>query len=103
MHWLPGCFLQAFLGIPCPGCGLTRSILAFFEGRLQDSVVQNWAGPLVVFLLLAMVVDRVRLQLKLSRLRWPDWFKKVFSVAVLGVLLAHWGYRLLDQLFGSIS
>lgn len=34
---LPVCPSATFLGVPCPGCGLTRATLTAFDGRLMDA------------------------------------------------------------------
>ncbi|WP_254508682.1 DUF2752 domain-containing protein [Anatilimnocola floriformis] len=47
------CYFRAGTGIDCPGCGLTRSFIAFAHGRLLRSWLYNPAGalffPVVVF------------------------------------------------------
>lgn len=48
------CFITNATGMPCPGCGLTRSVLAFFRGDLPLALHYNAWGllTLVVFGLL---------------------------------------------------
>ena len=36
--------------IPCPGCGLTRSVLAIFKLDLKSSVQYNFLGIIIVIL-----------------------------------------------------
>jgi hypothetical protein len=39
-----GCLLQALAGLPCPGCGVTRSLLALAGGDVAGAVRANPAG-----------------------------------------------------------
>ena len=39
------CFAQALFGIPCPGCGVTRSALAFLVGDVDRAWSLNPGGP----------------------------------------------------------
>ena len=53
------CVMKQFLGVPCPGCGITRSIAALLAGNPSKAIECNAAGPFVMtFLLfqLALVV-----------------------------------------------
>jgi len=44
---LPFCPLASVLGVPCPGCGLTRATLALAHGELQHALELH---PLVLVL-----------------------------------------------------
>lgn len=49
---LPGlCVLRQTTGIPCPGCGLTRAVVAAVHGDWNLSFAQHRLGPLVVLFL----------------------------------------------------
>lgn len=46
------CPLRIFLGIPCPGCGLTRAVSLLFAGNLSASVAMHpLAIPALVWLI----------------------------------------------------
>jgi hypothetical protein len=38
------CWIQAVIGLPCPGCGLTRATYALFTGQVAEALVWH---PLV--------------------------------------------------------
>ena len=59
------CTFQSTIGLPCPGCGLTRALLASLHGRFQEAFSLHplfWLAPLVilaVLILLAVAPDRL--------------------------------------------
>lgn len=71
-----GCIFQVILGMYCPGCGGTRAVLAFLQGRILQSV---WYHPLilygVVFYLLFMVSQTaVRVFPRCKGMRFRAWY-----------------------------
>lgn len=58
------CPFRRLTGLPCPGCGLTRSWTYLMHGRWHDALWANPFGPvLIAFVLgLAWVVVRNRVQ-----------------------------------------
>lgn len=42
------CIFRATTGLPCPGCGLTRSIIAAVHGHLDVSFFHHRLGPLTL-------------------------------------------------------
>ena len=42
------CPLQSTLGIPCPGCGLTRAMVLFIQGHWQTSISFHAFAPIVL-------------------------------------------------------
>jgi len=42
----PACFFWKYLGIYCPGCGGTRSLVAFLHGQFVESL---WYHPLIMY------------------------------------------------------
>ena len=41
------CPLKMLSGLPCPGCGITKAIIFFYEGDLLKSLYYHVLGPLV--------------------------------------------------------
>jgi glucan phosphoethanolaminetransferase (alkaline phosphatase superfamily) len=46
VHW--GCWFQQRFGIPCPTCGMTRSVLLTLHGQFNEAVRLNPAGLMLV-------------------------------------------------------
>lgn len=41
------CVSRTMLGVPCPGCGMTRSFAALIRGDLLSAVILNPMGPIL--------------------------------------------------------
>jgi len=50
------CPLKMLTGFPCPGCGITKSLVYFYEGDLQKSLYYHILGPLVVAFCIVTIV-----------------------------------------------
>ncbi len=54
------CPFRLTTGLPCPGCGLTRSWVYLAHGRWTDSIVANPFGLVAAALVVALIVAVVR-------------------------------------------
>lgn len=91
------CPLRSTLGIICPGCGLTRAMVLFIQGRWQASIALHAFAPLVVasgILLVAGSAVPAGLQQKMVA-RIAD-FERRTGIAALLVLsaLIYWLIRI---------
>jgi hypothetical protein len=50
------CPLKMLTGFPCPGCGITKSVVYFYEGDIQKSLYYNIFGPLVIAFCITTIV-----------------------------------------------
>ncbi len=97
LHW--ECFVRTRFGVPCPACGLTRSVLLTLHGFWREALGVNPGGPLVVLGVAALGCVMLAASLRsFTRGRpWPDdVFRKAALAAsayggvVTTVLLGHW-------------
>jgi hypothetical protein len=58
MAHLPGwpCVVRLCLGIPCPGCGLSRAIAALLQGDWQSSLTYHAFAPFFVLALALIII-----------------------------------------------
>jgi hypothetical protein len=56
----PLCPFRLLTGLPCPGCGLTRSLVSLLHGDLSAAVLFHPLGPIAASILLALVIIEVR-------------------------------------------
>lgn len=50
------CLFKSILGVPCPGCGLTRAVEAFLHGNLREAFYWHplfFIAPIVLFLVIS--------------------------------------------------
>ena len=93
------CSFKQRFGVPCPNCGMTRSVLLSLHGDLARAFALNPAGPLLVVgtvLFAAAMFALMFLQLRGERV-WPERIRRgvkrggvAWAVAFFAVLLAHW-------------
>lgn len=94
----PTCVSQSLLGIDCPACGLTRSLVFLVEGRFFDSLARHRLGWLVFAVIVAQIPYRLWC---LSR-REPQFLRKkraeyLFWLGLLGLLILN---RIWDLIVG---
>lgn len=97
---LPGwvCPIRAATGVPCPGCGLTTSIVQFLHGNFAESFATHAFGPvflLVLFLMMAALIlpSSARQQLVAFVARLETRFG--VTAWVLFAFVVYWGIRLI--------
>jgi Protein of unknown function (DUF2752) len=84
----PLCPLRTITGVPCPFCGMTRSIIAVVHGDLARSLVLNPGGILVVGAGVTLLLIR-----RWQRVRLPVWTVFAFFAAL-------WAYQLFKYATG---
>jgi hypothetical protein len=86
----PLCASRTWFGVPCPGCGLTRSFIHLAHGRWQASWQAHRLGWLLALLVLLQIPYR------LYRLRWPQGHLLSASTStkicfgLFGLLVVNW-------------
>ena len=97
LHW--GCSFREWFGIPCPNCGMTRSVLLSLHGQLSDAVSLNPAGPLLVLGILLfsaamfflMAYERRHAGASLARVRSVITRGSLaYAALMLAVWMGHW-------------
>lgn len=91
------CPLRFISGVPCPGCGLSRAVALFIQGKWQAAIEVHAFAPLLAvavgFLAIAAGMPR-NLQHKAAR-RVAAWEKRSGIVAfVVLAMFIYWGLRL---------
>ena len=83
------CPVVLLCGFPCPGCGLTRAFIEFFEFHPAEAMRYNPAFPLWLILLLAAAWRRYVRGRSLSPLKIPLVITLVITVAVYVLRVAY--------------
>jgi len=97
--WLLGrlfgsaCAFREHFGVPCPNCGMSRSIVLTMHGNMVEAMSLNPAGPLLVLgvlaaaLLLGIAAIRSR---DFAARRWVMRSALAYSGLYVAVLIGHW-------------
>jgi hypothetical protein len=86
----PLCFSRAVLGVPCPGCGLTRSFIYLAQGNFSAS----WQAHRLGWLIAALVL--VQVPYRLAEIAWPGRWQpgriltRVALIVLLVLFLVTW-------------
>ena len=93
----PLCPMAGSLGIPCPGCGLTRATLALLRGDVRQALHFHplvWVlSPLFLAFVGAAVLELLRdphRPRSRSRFRWQGLGTNVTAIVLLTVTLGIW-------------
>ncbi|MDB5345940.1 MAG: hypothetical protein JWP89_4317 [Schlesneria sp.] len=89
------CLAQAIGGIPCPGCGVTRSILAVLIGDLGRAWQMNPAGPLVCLAVVSQVPLRLLVLTGMVNSKLAMVTSRGMTAVILAVLILNWLRHLL--------
>ena len=95
------CPFRLLTGLPCPGCGLTRSWVHLAHGQWGDAFAENAFGPLSMVAVLALVV--IVVVRTVQRAPQPDvarWLSSRVFLAVGAVWIAYGVGRLLVDVAG---
>lgn len=86
----PTCASRTLLGLKCPGCGLTRSIIHAAEGDWRASWRDHRLGGLMAAVIVLQVPYRL-LALRRPDRPWiaPRW-QAVLGYALIGLLIGNW-------------
>lgn len=89
------CLMKKLLGIPCPGCGISHSVMATFQFNLARAWFANPAGIAIALLFSFQVIARP------IAIALPQAAKAVSSISRYGsnfsviLLFVVWAYRAL--------
>lgn len=82
-----GCTMKLFFGIPCPGCGGTRALIALFQGKILTSIYYHALVPYSAAIYGAFFVTQTLQRLTKGRikgLKFHNWY--LYGVLVILVV-----------------
>ena len=95
------CLVKHFTGIPCPSCGSTRSVLAFFHEDFAGAFYWNPLGLLLVLIMLItpvwLLYDGIGRKSTLFRFyQSSETFlkKKQVAITAIALVLINWSWNI---------
>jgi hypothetical protein len=100
------CLMKNATGLPCPSCGITRSLLLLITGNIQQAVLLNPLGCMVAAGLLIIPIwlaaDALTKQSTFARsFRWTEEkvrTKKTIYIPLVALVLLNWGWNIFKGL-----
>jgi len=87
------CLIRHFLGVPCPGCGITHSLIAIEQMQLGEAWRSNPAGiPFAMYLAFQVCARPLALYVQRTSATISG-FSKLGEQIVLSALLVVWLVR----------
>jgi hypothetical protein len=86
----PTCFSREVLGVPCPGCGLTRSFVHLAHGRWAASLEAHRVGWVLALTVCAQIPYRLWRLAHPDRRAWSAGGRKLFAGALAALLVGNW-------------
>jgi hypothetical protein len=83
LRW--ACPFKLWLGVDCPGCGMTRSVVLALGGRWGEAAAYNPGGPLLVLGMVLLAGALILLPLW-PRARDAGWFRTALARLRLAAL-----------------
>lgn len=95
-HEITPCAVKHMLGIDCPGCGITRSVVALVHGELRESVDLNPMGIVAAVVMTYLWLKAALAQFVLRRgvgpLMSPGGIKLISAAFVAGLFIQWFVY-----------
>ena len=97
---LPGwpCPIFHALGVPCPGCGLSRATLFLFQGHLREALTMHAFAPILVIALSVItfcaVAPKKQTELLVARTETLERYTGL-TILLLSGLILYWLARLM--------
>ena len=88
------CAFHNFTGLPCPGCGLTRSWVSMAHGHGGEALAWHPLGPLLFVAALIYAIWSGYMALKRPPFPLPMRLQNAIIAAFVVLMLAFWGARL---------
>lgn len=88
------CVLKRLIGVPCPACGLTASVMALAHGELRESIHSNAAGCVVILFYLAELLSTIACRSGVIASGLAARMTRSGDRILAFSLLAQWGIRL---------
>ena len=87
------CVIKSICGFDCPGCGITHSAIALYEGNMQESFKFHPAGPVILVILgLLLFYFLFSLLMNYKAVHWQNELKiySTLEVTAMSLLIGGW-------------
>jgi Protein of unknown function (DUF2752) len=81
------CPFKMLTGFPCPGCGITKSLVSFYEGDIYKSFSYHLFGPFVIAFCV-FIIALLSTELITRKEYFNTWFYNKKLAYGLGIFLA---------------
>ncbi len=80
------CPFKMLTGFPCPGCGITKSMISFYKGDLIASFQYHIFGPFVIIFCIVLIF-LIIIETITKKNNWIHFFYNKKIAVILGITL----------------
>lgn len=86
------CSFKQHFGVPCPACGISRSVVLTLHGDVATASELNPGGPVGVLTVIYFSIAMLWLALRRSArtVTVIQWSTAALGIALIGVVCVHW-------------
>ncbi|MGQ8335929.1 DUF2752 domain-containing protein [Sunxiuqinia sp. A32] len=88
------CLVERLIGIPCPVCGVSRSVLSLYDFKIMDSLKYNPNGLLIAIAFLTQIPLRMIALFDGKYYPMIEKISRSMTRLLLVTLLTYWFYKL---------
>lgn len=85
---LESCPIKYLIGLPCPGCGMTRSFICLFHFDFKGALHYNALFILLMLIAIVIILRKYSIFKKM-------YYSKVFWLSVGSIILLYYAYRMI--------
>lgn len=89
------CYSRSVFGVPCPGCGLTRSFIYLVRGDWQSAWREHRLGWLLAVIVALQFPYRLWALSRGGQVALSPRYATAFAVVLAIVMFVNWGFGLL--------
>jgi len=93
------CLFEWLTGVPCPACGITRSVLCIYDFQIVESLKFNPNGILISSLFILQIPMRIIALINERHFIWIDRLSGILTRILISTMLIYWFYNIINLKF----
>jgi len=93
------CLFERLTGLPCPACGISRSVLCLYDLKIVESLKLNPNGLLISIAFILQIPMRIIALINGDYFSLIDKISRIITRLIISTLLIYWLYLIINLKF----